>query len=149
MATPPAEIIAAACEAQRKWKIPASISLAQWALESGWGRHMPPGSNNPFGMKARPGDPFVTVRTREQDRDGHDYFIEAAFRKFRSIAEAFDAHGELLNKPVYAKAREALPDPDKFADALTGVYASDRGYGKALKAVMHGSNFYQYNEGAA
>ena len=69
MATPPPDIIAAAREAQRKWKIPASISLAQWALESGWGRHMPPGSNNPFGMKARPGDPFVTVRTREQDRD--------------------------------------------------------------------------------
>ena len=147
--TPPPDIIEAARAAQRKWKIPASISLAQWAVESGWGKHMPPGSNNPFGMKARPGDPSVTVRTREQDRNGHDYFIEAAFRKFGSIAEAFDAHGELLNKPVYAKAREALPDPDKFADALTGVYATDRGYGKALKAVMHGSNFYQYNEGAA
>jgi len=146
---PPPDIIEAAREAQRKHGIPASISLAQWAVESGWGKHMPPGSNNPFGMKARPGDPSVTVRTREQDRNGHDYFIEAAFRKFGSIAEAFDAHGELLNKPVYAKAREALPDPDKFADALTGVYASDRGYGKALKAVMHGSNFYQYNEGAA
>jgi len=148
MATPPPEIVAAACEAQRKWKIPASISLAQWALESGWGRHMPPGSNNPFGMKARPGDPFVTVRTREQDRDGHDYFIEAAFRKFGSIAEAFDAHGALLNKPAYARARAALPDPDRFADALTGVYASDKRYGKALRAVMHGSNFYQY-DGAA
>jgi len=147
--TPPPDIIEAARAAQRKWKIPASISLAQWAVESGWGKHMPPGSNNPFGMKARPGDPSVTVRTREQDRNGHDYFIEAAFRKFGSIAEAFDAHGALLNKPVYAKAREALPDPDKFADALTGVYATDRGYGKALKAVMHGSNFYQYNEGAA
>jgi len=147
--TPPPDIIEAARAAQRKHGIPASISLAQWAVESGWGRHMPPGSNNPFGMKARPGDPSVTVRTREQDRNGHDYFIEAAFRKFGSVAEAFDAHGELLNKPVYAKAREALPDPDKFADALTGVYASDRGYGKALKAVMRGSNFYQYNEGVA
>ena len=145
----PPDIIAAAREAQRKWKIPASISLAQWAVESGWGKHMPPGSNNPFGMKARPGDPFVTVRTREQDHQGHDYFIQAAFRKFASIAEAFDAHGALLNKPVYAKAREALPDPDKFADALTGVYATHRGYGKALKAVMHGSNLYQYDVGAA
>jgi len=145
----PPDIIAAAREAQRKWKIPASISLAQWAVESGWGKHMPPGSNNPFGMKARPGDPFVTVRTREQDHQGHDYFIQAAFRKFNSIAEAFDAHGALLNKPVYAKAREALPDPDKFADALTGVYATDRGYGKALKAVMHGANLYQYDVGAA
>ena len=146
MATPPPEIIAAACEAQRKWKIPASISLAQWALESGWGRHMPPGSNNPFGMKARPGDPFVTVRTREQDRDGHDYFIEAAFRKFGSIAEAFDAHGALLNKPVYARARAALPDPDRFADALTGVYATDPNYGTTLKYVIHTYDFIMHDK---
>ncbi len=26
-------------------------SIAQFALESGWGAHMPPGSNNPFGVK--------------------------------------------------------------------------------------------------
>lgn len=142
---PPVEVIAAARAAQAKHNVPASISIAQWAVESGWGQHMPPGSNNPFGMKARPGDRAVTVRTREQDHHGHDYFIEAAFRVFPSVAAAFDAHAELLCQPVYAKARACLPNPDLFAQALTGVYATDRGYGRALVAVMHGANLYQYD----
>lgn len=142
---PPADVVAAARAAEKKWKIPSSIQLAQWAVESGWGQHLPPGSNNPFGMKARAGDPSVTVRTREQDQHGHDYYIEAPFRVFPSIADAFDAHARLLCQPVYAKARLCLPNADLFANALTGIYATDRGYGKALTAVMRGSNLYQYD----
>lgn len=146
MATPPGEIILAAQAAERKWKIPASISLAQWAIESGWGKHMPPGSNNPFGMKARPSDPFVSVKTKEQDRHGREYTILAPFRKFPSLAVAFDEHAKLLaTANVYGHAREKLPDVFAFADALTGVYATDRNYGKALAAVIHGSHLYMYD----
>lgn len=142
----PSDIIAAAKAAQAKWHIPASISIAQWALESGRGQHMPPGSNNPFGMKARQGDPFVTVRTREVDKHGHEFFINAPFRKFATIADAFDAHGELLaTAGVYAKCRAHLPDADAFADSLTGVYATDPNYGTMLKSIMHGGNFHQYD----
>jgi flagellum-specific peptidoglycan hydrolase FlgJ len=140
------DIIAAAQAAEAKWKIPASISLAQWALESGWGHHMPPDSNNPFGMKARPGDPSVSVQTREVDQHGHDYYITAPFRRFASIAEAFDLHASLLaTAPVYAPARACLPDANAFADALTGRYATDPTYGKALRAIMQGWDLYQYN----
>jgi len=144
------DIIAAAIASQAKWGIPASVSLAQWAVESGRGQHMPPGSNNPFGIKALAGQPMVTVRTREVDRRGREYFINAPFRKFTTIAEAFDEHGRLLatGKP-YAKARLKLPDADAFADALTGVYATDPNYGKLLKSVMRGGNFYQYDRRAA
>lgn len=145
--TPPADIIAAAQEAQRKWKIPASVSLAQWALESGWGKHMPPGSNNPFGMKVRAGhdDPSVTVPTREVIH-GKSVTVQAPFRRFASIADAFDAHAELLaTASVYARARAHLVDPDAFADALTGVYATDPNYGTMLKSIMHGSNLYRYD----
>lgn len=142
----PPDIIVAAKAAQVKWKIPASISIAQWAVESGRGQHMPPGSNNPFGIKAGAGQPSVTVRTREVDKHGHDYFINAPFRKFATIAEAFDEHGRLLaTSSHYAGARSKLPDADAFADALTGVYATDPHYGALLKSVMHGGNFHQYD----
>lgn len=142
------EILKAAIASQAKWGIPASISLAQWALESGWGKHMPPGSNNPFGIKARPGEPTVVANTREVI-DGQDRHEDAGFRAFASIAEAFDRHGELLaNRAPYAAARAKLPDPDAFADALTGVYATDPNYGKVLKQIMRGSELYQYNAGA-
>ncbi len=152
MVTIPAEIVAAAQSGQRKYNIPASVSLAQYAIESGWGKH-DLGCFNYFGMKApcdadhKPLVPFVILKTREQDRHGNDYYIEAPFRKFASPEEAFDEHARLLGtKPVYAAARAKLPDPDAFADALTGVYATDLGYGKALKAVMHGSNLTQYDK---
>lgn len=146
MATIPDDVCAAAIAAQVKWKIPAAISLAQWALESGWGRHMPPDSNNPFGMKARPGDPAVSVQTREVDQHGREYYITAPFRKFASIAEAFNCHAELLaTAAVYEPCRASLPDANAFASALTGRYATDPSYGKALQAIMHGSNLYQYD----
>ena len=38
MTTPPMEVITAAQASQRKWHVPAAVTIAQWALESGWGR---------------------------------------------------------------------------------------------------------------
>ena len=151
MAKPPPDIIAAAKAAQTKFKIPASISLAQWALESGWGKH-DLGCFNYFGMKApcdahnKPLVPYIERKTREVDKFGHDYYIIAPFRKFDSPEQAFEEHGRLLaTKGAYARARTKLPDADAFADALTGVYATDPHYGAALRAIMHGANLYQYD----
>ena len=61
--SPPPDVVAAARSAQAKWRVPASVSIAQYALESGWGKHIPPGSNNPFGIKALADQPHVTVAT--------------------------------------------------------------------------------------
>jgi flagellum-specific peptidoglycan hydrolase FlgJ len=134
--TPAPDIIAAARAAQRKWKIPASVSIAQYGLESGWGAHMPPGSNNPFGIKALPGEARSNTLTREVVR-GQDVVIHAGFRAFTSIAEAFDAHAELLaTAGAYAAARARLPDVDGFVAALTGVYATDPNYGRELTAII-------------
>ncbi len=150
---PPTDIIAAAQAAEAKWKVPASISIAQWALESSWGKHTPVGSCNPFGIKAGVGQAFVTARTREVDGAGREYFIDAKFRKFTSLAEAFDLHAKLLaTSPRYTHARKLLPSPDAFADALTGIYATDLQYGTELRAVMTGSNLYRFDnpiQGAA
>ena len=39
MTEPTPYIIASAQASQRKWRVPASVTIAQWALESGWGAH--------------------------------------------------------------------------------------------------------------
>lgn len=141
----PLEVIAAAQSAQKKWGIPASISLAQYGLESGWGKIMPKGSNNPFGIKALPGEPSVTVSTHEFVA-GRFVTIDAAFRKFDSLNDAFDAHAELLAKsPHYSVARTKLPDVFAFANALTGVYATDPGYGAKLCGVIHIDGLTKYD----
>ena len=141
----PQDVIAAAQASQAKWQVPAAVSLAQWAVESNWGKSMPPGSNNPFGIKAVSGQPFVECSTREVIK-GQSVTVTARFRKFESIADAFDQHGRLLGTAApYRRAREMRDDPDAFADALTGVYATDPEYGTVLKRVMHQYSLASYD----
>jgi flagellum-specific peptidoglycan hydrolase FlgJ/peptidoglycan hydrolase-like protein with peptidoglycan-binding domain len=143
------EVIAAARASQQKWGVPASVSLAQFILESNWGRSMPggPSSNNPFGIKAQQGEPAVAAQTHEVEH-GETITIVARFRKFSSLAEAFDAHGALLaTARIYAPVMLHRSDPDAFADALTGKYATDPRYGSKLKDLMRRNNLYQYDIG--
>lgn len=119
-----------------KYGVPPSVLAAQYQLESGGGRHMPAGSNNPFGIKAKPGQPGVDVMTTEYI-NGQYRRVKQRFAKFDTISDAIDAVAKLLGtSPRYARAR-AAPDDDAFADALTGVYATDRHYGRKLKGIMH------------
>jgi len=141
-----------AIAAEQELGVPASVSLAQWALESGWGKFMPAGSNNPFGMKARKGEtgPTVIARTREVytsgPNKGKEYYIETAFRKFKDFGEAFIEHGRLVGTAkVYAPARAKLPDIDAYVDVLGPIYATDPDYAKLIKSIMRSNNLYQYN----
>lgn len=142
----PAPIIAAAQNSARKWGIPASVSLAQWAVESGWGKHQS-APHNWFGIKARKGDPAGAAVSTGEHIKGKDVTITTKFRAFGSDVEAFDYHAELLrNAGAYAHARATLPDPIAFAHALTGVYATDPNYGRTLESVINGSeNLRQYD----
>lgn len=138
-------VIDAAQLAEKKHDIPASVTIAQWALESAFGRHEPLDSNNPFGIKAVPGQPYVACLTREVVK-GHQITITAKFRKFASIAEAFDAHAVLLaSGAAYTAARAVRHDPQAFANALTGRYATDPQYGAKLISIMKADNLFQYD----
>lgn len=129
---------AAAKAAEAKTGIPASVTYAQWALESGYGKHTPAGSNNPFGIKARHGQPYVEALTTEVI-GGKSQQVMARFAKYASLGAAFAAHANLLaTAPAYANARRNEGDPYAFANALTGTYATDPLYGAKLAAIMSG-----------
>ncbi len=133
----PQEIVAAAQASQAKYGIPAEVTIAQWKLESGGGKRMPVGSNNPFGIKAKAGQPFVESETKEFI-DGEMQTVKQKFAKFDSLEDAFDAHAKLLaTGAAYADARKQKGDPQAFADALTGTYATDPQYGQKLKSLMN------------
>ena len=141
----PPEIIQAAKASQLRYHVPASITVAQWIVESAWGSAMPPDSNNPFGIKALDNQPAVESDTWEVI-DGKSVTIKARFRRFDSLTEAFEMHGKLLGTgSPYKAAMELVGDPDKFADALTGVYATDPQYGTTLKWVMDNYKLKQYD----
>jgi flagellum-specific peptidoglycan hydrolase FlgJ len=150
MAQPTAEAIAAARASAKKRGIPASVTLAQWALESAWGTRMS-GKHNCFGIKAKPGEPCTRVTTHETIK-GKSVATACLFRDYASLAEAFDAHAQLLGTgAAYADFRKALPDLVKATEALGGGtparprYATDPNYGSKLMAVIRGSKLTQYD----
>jgi flagellum-specific peptidoglycan hydrolase FlgJ len=139
------EIVAAAQAAQKKWGVPSSVALAQYGLESGWGRYTPPGSNNFFGIQALPGLPSVAANSHEF-RDGRLVPVVEHFAVFKDANDAFDRHAELL--ATYRAYRYAIAQKDNpvaFAEALTGVYATAPHYGDILIGIMKSQNLQQYD----
>ena len=144
------EVIAAARTSHLKWGVPASVSLAQFILESNWGRSMPGGPELEQSVwhQGASGRALSPSRTHEVEH-GATITIVARFRRFSSLAEAFDAHGALARAKPYELAMMHKDDPDRFADALTGHYATtDPMYGSKLKELMRRNNLYQYDAGA-
>jgi hypothetical protein len=128
--------VQAALKTQWKYGVPADVTLAQFSLESSNGAHMPAGSNNPFGIHAANGQPFVWG----MDWDSSGKRVPTKFAKYASLDDAFEAHGKLLaTGSAYADARRHLDDPMAYAAALTGHYATDPLYGSKLQALMRGS----------
>ena len=160
MAKIPDAVIAAAKASQAKWGIPASVSLAQWAIESGWGKSVS-GKNNYGGITAKvkgavfpfvPGTPLepATLCWTHESWQGKRVSCQRWFKDFDTAQMYFEAHAKLLATGApYAKARSKLPDVGAFVDALTGVYATDPGYGKTLRAIIYGSaRMTQYDAAA-
>ena len=70
----------------------------------------------------------------------------AGFRVYHSFAESINDHGKLLSSSGnYTQAMAARHNPDAFAHALTGVYATDPTYGSTLVGLMQKFNLYRYD----
>ena len=135
----PAEVVAAAQQVQRETGCPAGATLAQWALESGWGKMIPPGSNNFFGVKALPGYPYVEAPTKEWDAKTKQFIeVTARFRKYSSVADAFYVHGLMLMNPhgPYAAARAYADNSINFVRSIAGKYATDPDYANKLIHII-------------
>lgn len=145
----PPDVTADAVASYATTGIPASCTMAQWAVESAWGRDVPPDSFNPFGIKAIEGEPGVQATTREWDKVQQRYVVVTAiFRKFASWKDAFDYHGHLLATAlVYAPARACLPNVTAFVETMAAKYATDPNYGKLLLEIIAEHNLTQYDHG--
>lgn len=145
MTTLQADWIAYAQDAQRRTRVPAAVTLAQFGLESGWGQHMPPGSNNPFGIKAVAGAPSVTVMTSEF-QGGRFVRVPQKFAVYTSLAQAFLAHAILLSThEAYAPAMAKLPDVQAFVMFMGHVYATDPNYAQKLLQLIQADGLVQYD----
>jgi len=117
--------------------------VAQAALETGWGEHVPhaedgSSSLNLFGIKASGGwaGERVTKPTLEFE-DGLPRPQLAEFRAYNDVAATFDDYSAMLTQnPRYSTVSDHGDDIEGFARALqSSGYATDPAYAQKLKAV--------------
>lgn len=126
--------------------VPASIILAQAALETGWGSSSIGDAKNLFGIKGRGPAGSIRVPTHEVV-NGRRVRIMDDFRKYNSWQESFEDHGRLLSQnPRYANAMRHRNDPDRFAQELQRAgYATDPQYASKLISIMRSNDLYRFN----
>jgi len=144
-----AQVAPGAVAAQRQYGVPASVTIAQAIDESGWGQSkLASQAHNLFGMKGA-GPAGSDTQLTEEYEDGHWQVTIASFRAYHSTAQSIEDHGKLLaTSGDYSAAMNERNDPDAFASALTGVYATDPQYGQTLINLMQQYNLYQYDHHA-
>lgn len=144
---------------ERQTGVPASVTIAQAILESGWGRYHMGAANNYFGIKAHTRNGQIdtgSVANGYVDTPTHEYVngkrvaVTAHFRSYASMTDSFIDHGLFLRQNGrYAQAIRdyaANHDADAFATGLQDAgYATDPHYAQMLINLMRRHNLYQYN----
>src|SRR5262249_13556226 len=134
--------------------VPALFTLAQSAVETGWGAKAP--GNMMFGVKASRTDPperrqllrttevlqtpnarfpeVISVTPRPDGR--YAYVVRDWFRKYDSPEESFRDHALLLRRR-YSSAFAFAPDPYGFAREVTRKgYATEPDYHEQLRGAI-------------
>jgi len=126
-----------------KYKIPASITLAQGVLESGNGRSkLASKSNNHFGIKCHTGWKGGRVY-HDDDEKGE------CFRKYKYVESSFKDHSKFLSgRRRYAslfKLRKS--DYKGWAKGLKKAgYATDKKYPKKLIKIIEDYKLYEFDK---
>lgn len=143
----------AAQPSQFEYGVPASVTVAQAILESGWGESkLAAGSLNYFGMKCHDRDPgpiavdCVKLATKECDKNGC-WPTHAYFRAYESMADSYRDHGSYLrDNPRYAAAFGYTNDADQFIrEVHKAGYATDPKYSDKIIALMKDHDLYRFN----
>jgi flagellum-specific peptidoglycan hydrolase FlgJ len=133
-------------QCQLRTSIPASITLAQAALESGWGARAP--GNNLFGIKA---DHSWTNNTVDFPTTeviyGHRVSVIGRFRAYSGWLDSMLDHAKFLQaNPRYRACFKEL-DGAGWARALQAAgYATDPDYAAKLIDIMRGRNLAFYDQ---
>ena len=140
------EVASGAMATQRRYGVPAAVTIAQAIDESGWGQsELAVNGHNLFGIKGTGPAGSELMPTQEYE-NGRWVTIQAAFRAYHNFAESIEDHGELLaTSGYYTQAMANRANPDAFANALTGVYATNPHYGEDLIQIMQRFNLYRYD----
>lgn len=139
---------------QKRSGVLASVSMAQFILESGWGKSgLTQKANNAFGMKKSlsgntwpnsvwDGKSVISMETGEETEDGKPYTITAEFRKYACIEDSIADHSAYLTgaKDGDKLRYDGLKGCKKYKTAAqiikNGGYATSTSYVKALCDII-------------
>lgn len=126
---------------ETKYGIPASITMAQAAIESGWGKsQLASKYNNYFGVKCAGSSNCVELIAS----DGNP----ANWRVYSSIEASFEDHSKVLKNKRYSKAfTYPISDYKNWAKAIQNAgYAGTSGtYASALISLIEQYNLDSYS----
>lgn len=143
--------------AQKELGVPASVTIAQSIIESGWGRSgLTTKYNNYFGIKCvAVVSPYqkgcVRLPSYEYYGPGNKPVLQVSgFRTYASMEMSFKDHGYLLSSlSRYRKAFDYKDDPDQFIrEVHKAGYATDKTYAQMIIGVMKQYNLYRYDVAA-
>lgn len=125
-------------------KILPSVTIAQAILESGWGKsELATKANNLFGIKASDGwnGASYVVKTAEYDKNNKKYYINAAFRKYRSWQDSIVDHARFFHTPAWREDnyRAVIGEVDyrKACKSLQSAgYATSKIYADQLMGLI-------------
>lgn len=135
-----------ALDGWKKYGVLPSLTGAQAALESGWGKSVI--ANNLFGIKADSSwtGPVAYSRTREYGPNGF-YYITAKFRAYPSYSASVLDHGKFL----YDNSRYSNILGDTNYKQVCNLiqedgYATDPNYASKLIATIEANQLYNWDE---
>ena len=133
-----------ALEQEKKYGIPAPITLAQGILESGAGKSLlVRNANNHFGIKAGTSWNGSIVLAWDDETQ------KSKFRKYKSHVESFEDHANVLkNNRYYSLFTKSVYDYRAWAIGLQRAgYATAANYAKALIGYIDAYKLYAINGG--
>lgn len=132
-----------AIQHQKKYGIPASITLSQGLLESGAGQsELARKSNNHFGIKCH-------SDWRGKRAYHNDDLRGECFRKYKKVEDSYEDHALFLKRSRYDRLfRLKITDYKGWARGLQKCgYATDRAYANKLIKVIEDYELYRLDTG--
>lgn len=130
-----------AIDHMRRYKIPASITLAQGLLESGAGKSsLTVNSNNHFGIKCH--NDWMGEKVYKADDGPND-----CFRKYKKAEDSFEDHSKFLIRARYKNLFDLeITDYRGWARGLQQAgYATDKAYANKLIKLIEDYELYQHD----
>ncbi|MFC6645465.1 glycoside hydrolase family 73 protein [Granulicella cerasi] len=142
-------VVPAAVDCARKYGVFASVTLAQWILESAWGlSKLATSCHNYFGVKWTQRSTPATYEEfpTYEFIAGKRTLVKAAFASYASADEAFTDHAKLLSSTQRYAAAMKAKTPAAFATALEAAgYSTNPDYAESLQELIRRYNLTQYD----